>query len=229
MNDIEDKTIDDVVQTLKKESPIRYIVAGEELAPSTGKRHWHIYVHFVNRVYFRRIRQGLLTAHIDECRGTEYDNYKYVTKERKIYEDGQCTGKTCSHKEKVERIKEMMEDIKTLSDEELESKYPYEFFYHFSKISEYKIRTHKMEVPWQGQLHYKNIWIYGPPGTGKSRWSNNLTSPWNIYHKNINKWWDGYQFDSHHLVLIEDWPVDKQMLGQQLKIWGDRYQFIGEC
>ena len=91
------------------------------------------------------------------------------------------------------------------------------------------IRTHKMEVPWQGQLHYKNIWIYGPPGTGKSRWSNILTSPWNIYHKNINKWWDGYQLDSHHLVLIEDWPVDKQMLGQQLKIWGDRYQFIGEC
>ncbi|KAK8854255.1 hypothetical protein M9Y10_016814 [Tritrichomonas musculus] len=76
-----------------------------------------------------------------------------------------------------------------------------------------------MEMPWNGELPQKNIWI----------WSNNLTSPWQIYHKNINKWWDGYQFDSDHLVLIEDWPVDKSMLGQQVKVWGDRYQFIGEC
>lgn len=105
---------------MKKLSPIWYVVAGEELAPSTNHKHWHIYCHFVDRVYFSRLRFTLLTAHIDECRGTEYDNYRYVTKEKKIFEEGQFTGKTSNHKEKVERLIKMMEDIKTLSENELE-------------------------------------------------------------------------------------------------------------
>lgn len=56
-----------------------------------------------------------------------------------------------------------MTDIKTLNDDELEAKYPYEFFYHYNKISDYKFRTHAMEQPCGGQLHFKNIWIFGPP------------------------------------------------------------------
>lgn len=30
-------------------------------------------------------------------------------------------------------------------------------------------------------------------------------------------------------MLIEDWPTDKSMLGQQVKFWGDCYQFIGQA
>lgn len=123
----------------------------------------------------------------------------------------------------------MIHDIKTSTDEKLESKCPFEFFYQYSKISEYKIRTHIMEKPWSGQLHFKNIWIWGPVGVGKSCWANNLVPSSSIYHKNINKWWDGYQFDAHKLVLIEDWPTDKSPLAQQVKVWGDHYQFIGEA
>lgn len=114
----------------------------------------YLYCHFADRVYFSRLRAALLTAHVDECRGTEYDNYRYVTKEKKIFEAGQCTEKTSNHKEKIERLLQMMEDIKTLSESELECKYPYKFFYHYSKVSEYKIRTHSMEMFWNGQLHF---------------------------------------------------------------------------
>lgn len=86
-------------------------------------------------------------VHIDERKGTEFENYRYVVKKRKIFEEGSCTGKTSSYKDKVERLVEMMHDIKTSTDEKLESKCPFEYFYQYSKISEYKIRTHIMEKP----------------------------------------------------------------------------------
>ena len=123
----------------------------------------------------------------------------------------------------------MMSYIKTMPDEELEAKYPFEFFYQYSKVREYKIKTNILEEPWTGQLHFKNIWIWGLAGVGKSRWVNNVGPSAAIYHKNVNKCWDGYQFDVYKLVLIEDWPNDKVMLCQQLKVWGDRYLFIGEA
>lgn len=86
-----------------------------------------------------------------------------------------------------------------------------------------------MEQPWSGDLRSKNIWIFGKAGIRKSKWANNLIHPRNIFHKNINKWRDGYQFDNHILVRIEDWPTDKQMFAQIVKVWSDRYNFIGKA
>ena len=47
------------------------------------------------------------------------------------------------------------------------------------------------------------------------------------YPKLNNKWWDGYQ--SQKVVIMED--VDKEtvkFLHHHLKIWADRWGFIGE-
>ena len=50
----------------------------------------------------------------------------------------------------------------------------------------------------------------------------------NIYPKPVNKWWDGYLPDKHNYVLIDDYPEDGKFLLQHMKVWGDRYHFIGE-
>ena len=70
-----------------------------------------------------------------------------------------------------------------------------------------------------------NYWIYGPPGTGKTRyvWDNYAS----LYVKNMNKWWDGYNDEVN--VLIDDWDPERgKVLCYYLKIWADRYPFLGE-
>lgn len=110
---------------------------------------WYLY-----RVYFSRVRSLLRTAHVDECKGTEFDNYRYVVKEKKIYEEGSCTGKTSSYKDKIERLVQMMEDIKTLSDNELEAKYPYQFFNHYSKLVSIKFARIQLNDPGGGSTPF---------------------------------------------------------------------------
>ena len=48
----------------------------------------------------------------------------------------------------------------------------------------------------------------------------------NAYPKLCNKWWDGYNNQKH--VIMDDIGPEHKVLGQQLKIWDDRYGCILE-
>lgn len=83
---------------------------------------------------------------------------------------------------------------------------------------------------WGGSLHEKNVWIWGEPGIGKSRWAVQQVPPVTLFKKNFNKWWDGFQLMTTRCVIIEDYPPLPigNTLSHHLKIWGDRYPFVGE-
>jgi len=71
----------------------------------------------------------------------------------------------------------------------------------------------------------RGIWIFGPSGVGKSQYAR-LKFPGH-YPKLCNKWWDGYQGQKN--VIMDDIGKEHaKCLGQQLKIWGDRYGCILE-
>lgn len=69
-----------------------------------------------------------------------------------------------------------------------------------------------------------NQWIYGPSGTGKT--SSVLAQYPDVYLKNCNKWWDGYQ--GEETVLIDDMDESHHMFWHHLKIWGDHKPFLAE-
>ena len=207
----------------------KYIIYGKEQAPSTGTNHLHLYFRLKSRMYKNSIKKLFPRAVVEVARGDELQCFNYCSKNGDFKEFGQRLNKVDEWISKVEKLKVLLDDLMNKSKEEFEALHPYEAFHQKQKLQEWKFQHQNKLGPWGGELSRKNIWIFGPPGCGKSMWAHQQAAESEIYLKNINKWWDGYNDGSTKLVIIEDFPVDdKAWLINILKIWADRYPFNGE-
>ncbi|KAK8900479.1 hypothetical protein M9Y10_002806 [Tritrichomonas musculus] len=162
-------------------------------------------------------------------KGTEEQNYKYCSKSGDFVEIGQ---KVKSLEEKIKRDdkwKKMKDDYLNLSVEDFSNKYPRESVIYRNQLKNWATDLAISNNTWPGLLPEKNFWIWGAPGVGKSRWARSQCEPEFIFPKGICKWWNGYNPLIHKCIILEDFPSDGKFLAYYMKIWMDRYNFIGEC
>jgi len=200
--------------------PCRYIIYGKEIAPTTGTPHLQGYVNFNSGRTLSATRTSLPGCHLLVARGTPSQNFDYCSKDGNFIERGDKPLDPSARgalevdryvaawtAAKEDRILEIPEDIRIR---------------HYSTL---KRITRDYQTPIPRLESRCGVWIYGLSGSGKT--TSVFNSYPDLYSKQNNKWWDGYQGQS--TVLLDDVDPDCCVfLRRHLKIWTDRFPFMAE-
>lgn len=213
------------------ESQCELGIAELEHVSGDGTPHIQGYLKFPNQRDRHTVAALLPRAHLEKAFGTWKDNWKYCSKEGNVFIE---KGHDLTEAQKGEKVpfEQMYNDMKTMAPNEFEDKYPKEWYMRRERVMRIMIDNAMSHISvYNGPLEEKNIWMWGAPGVGKSRWAANNGEYFEIYKKNFNKWWDGYNLLNTKIVILEDYPCSPQgnVLAYHMKIWGDRYPFEAEC
>jgi len=194
-----------------------YLLAGFEKAPTTGQDHVQGYVQLTSRARRSQLSKIVPRCHFEPARGDDQANYDYCTKSKDFVEWGERKSINGGVREQERwaraRAAATAGNLEAIPDQI--------FVAHYSSVraiaKDYMVTPDSLDAP-------TGVWIHGEAGVGKS-FRARQDYP-EAYLKLANKWWDGYQ--GQKFVILDDFDKGHSVLGHHLKIWGDRYPFIGE-
>lgn len=161
---------------------IKGITGQIEVAPTTGKMHWQLYVELQNSMRLTGIKKMFGTAHIEQRKGTAVEAYAYVHKNETRFadtEDCQChlpnkpywdvlttPAAAASGGNGVRRdLSDIHQMLKDGKDEKYIADASFALWCRYHKsIEKYRLMN---STP---RKHVTELYVYyGEPGTGKSR------------------------------------------------------------
>lgn len=196
---------------------VEYIIAGREVAPTTGTPHLQGFIRFKKNKTLLSAIGTIENAHVEICRGGAKKAIAYCKKEDKNPFEVGTPPKTQGQGQK-DRWKKARDNAKRGNFEEIDDELYLKYINNMKAI-----HAEAQEMP-EKLDHLTHLWIYGKTGTGKSHVVHE-TYP-ERYIKNLNKWWDGYTGqDVVHIDEID--PTHTNMVAH-LKKWADLYPFNAE-
>lgn len=187
-----------------------YIIVGDELSPTTNKKHYQIYLRMENAKSFTKMKKEFPRAHIEKAIGDDLQNKKYCSKEKVLFERG--TPSTQGKRTDLHNMVEMIQETPRM-EHIIDNVSNLQAIRTAEKLLVYKEpkRTWKPKV----------LWFCGPTGVGKSKLAYELCP--NAYTAmDTGAWWEGY--DGHEEVIIDDMRKDFLKFHQLLKLL-DRYPY----
>ena len=148
---------DELKSLLTNLKTLDYLISCEEIAPTTGHKHIHIYTHF-NQTY--RLSKKIINigAHIEICKGSPQENIQYIRKDGNILDE---IGK---------EPHQGFHTVKDLQNIDNPEDLNWNEYNTWSKIKNAPKKIKKGE--WSKDI--KVYWIQGDSGIGKSNWAEDL-------------------------------------------------------
>ncbi len=209
----------------KKKDKIRFIAFGEEVCPTTGRKHHQcfMYLHKQSSTGVRALNgigkwfatDTQQAAHVEAMRGSFRSNEVYCSKEGVYTKLGDEPAQG-SRGDIVEN-KDMIMDG-TLHPDDICLADP--AHYHLYGRTYEKINQIALRGKWRTEMT-EGIWYWGATGVGKSHKAFAGYNPKTHYIKDLNtQWWDGYKGQetvilnefrgqlkfSDLLLLVDKWP-----------------------
>ena len=203
---------------------LKYIIVGQEIAPSTGTPHLQGFLIWNNaKSLSASIKKLPKRSHVEVCKGTPYENMNYCKKDDRVcWEVGDRPEKVGQGKRNdlLEIKKKIKKNIKIktlLEDDDIIN-------YQQLKYAETLKKYYEVNRHWKTEVK----WYYGATGTGKTKTAyeemvEEAQDEDNIYFSmDTGKWWEGY--DAQEYVIIDDMRADFLKYHQLLKLL-DRYPY----
>jgi len=200
----------------------QYLVYGYEIAPTTQRPHLQGYVYFHNPRSISGVIKDIQGAHIEIAKGAPDQNFDYCSKDGLFFERGK---RPMSQKEKGQAEETRWRDARQAALTGDFASIPDDLYIRYQSSFK-RIRREDVKRPDDlAPSQTYGVWIWGPSGTGKSHKAR--TEYGNVYLKDLNKWWDGYDQEDN-VVIDEIAPEHAVYMTSFIKKWVDRWAFSAE-
>jgi len=139
-----------------------YLLCGDEVCPTTGRRHWQGYMHLPNGKTESAARKMMGGRHVEACFGTMEQNIDYCLKGGKneiAIEEGIRPAQ--GHRSDLESIREMLE--KNTEEVEIADMFFGKWCQYRRSFEAYRLLK-EPKRDWVTEIHY----LWGESGSGKT-------------------------------------------------------------
>lgn len=189
----------------------RYVVVGDEIAPTTGSKHYQGYVQWKNPRALGGLKKINKKIHWLVAIGNAEQNHVYSSKEFLFCEFGSPTAQ--GKRNDIASVRECLTSGGSMHDIVMETT-----SYQAARFGELFLRHYNgPKRNWVPEVY----WHWGPSGAGKTR-SAFEQAPNAWMSAGTLKWWDGYNGQAD--VIIDDFRKDFCTFHELLRIL-DRYPY----
>lgn len=191
---------------------VTFICGQQEVAPTTGRVHWQLYMEFSAQKNTRTIQKWLPACHVEPAKGTQQQNIAYVSKLDTAVPGTYFQTGEPKHQGKRNDLHEVVSKISTgsrLTDMLSDASSMCVYVKHTRGIhSLVSLQATKL-----GIIERHVEWHWGVSGSGKTHHCFEAHKPEDICIVNGMKWFDGYY--GQKAILFDDVDeveFDRQML-----------------
>lgn len=221
--------------TFKDWPGVTYFIYGEEICPTTKRKHLQFYCEFRSSKRGTAIKKRYPKLRLEERKGSQKNNQTYCKKDGKFVEWGtpNAQGTRVDLKALVTQV---LAGTTTVEDVLVDQPMMYHQYGRTLRAAEDRFfrSTFRTEMT-------TCTWIYGPTAVGKSHRAYANYDPSTSYNYPFDgDWWDGYRGEhtviindfrgqikyDHLLRLIDKWPMKVRCRNQQPRPFTSKHIII---